>query len=90
MEGVPDPSNPQLPPSLLGGTHGQCRLTQPTAGTGLRPAWPRDQRSMEVAESHQRAPPPRPALQQLLPSLINQAHPLQIKMGFFPMYCVAF
>lgn len=45
MEGVPDPGNPQLPPSLPGGTRGQRRLTQPTVGTGLWPAWPRDQRA---------------------------------------------
>lgn len=76
MEGVPDPGNLQLPPSLPGGTRGQHRLTQPTAGTGLRPARPRDQRSTEVAESHLRAPPPRLALQRLLPSLMNQTHPL--------------
>lgn len=80
MEGVPDPGNLQLPPSLPGGTRGQHRLTQPTAGTGLQPAWPWDQRSMEVAESHLRAPPPGLALQQPLPSLLNQTHPLQIKV----------
>lgn len=76
MEGVPDPGNLQLPPSLPGGTRGQHRLTQPTAGTGLRPAWPRDQRSMEVAGSHLRAPPPRLSLQRLLPSLTNPTRPL--------------
>lgn len=89
MEGVPDPSNPQLLPTLRGGTRGQCRLTQPTAGTGLQPAWPWDQRSMEVADSPLRAPPPCPALQLLLPPLINQTHPLQLfadQNAFFPVY----
>lgn len=91
MEGVPDPGNLQLPPSLPGGTRGQHRLTQPTAGTGLRPAWPWDQRSMEVAESHLRAPPPRLALQQLLPSLINQTHPPlpgADQNASFPVSCI--
>lgn len=91
MEGVPDPANLQLPPSLPGGTRGQHRLTQPTAGTGLRPAWPRDQRSVEVAESHLRAPPPRLSLQQLLPSLRNHTHPRPPRAdqnASFPISCI--
>lgn len=93
MEGVPDPGNPQLPPSLPGGTRGQRRLTQPTAGTGLRPARPRDQRTWRWLRATFRAPPPppHPALQQPLSSLINQTHPLQLvaaQNGFFsPIYC---
>lgn len=88
MEGVPDPSNPQLPPTLQGGTRSQCRLTQPTAGTGLQPAWPWDQRSMEVADSPLRAPPPCPALQLLLPPLINQPSAVvcRSKCFFSPIY----
>lgn len=88
MEGVPDPANLQLPPSLPGGTRGQHRLTQPTAGTGQQPAWPWDQRSMEVAESHLWAPPPRLSLQQLL---INPTHPLLLgadQNASFPVPCI--
>lgn len=46
MEGAPDPSNPQLSLSLLGGTRSQHRLAQPPRGLA------RDQSSTEVAVSH--------------------------------------
>lgn len=72
-----------------GGTRGQHRLTQPTAGTGQQPAWPWDQRSMEVAGSHLWAPPPRLSLQQLL---INPTHPLLLgadQNAPFPAPCIA-